>query len=171
MKTKIAVVTAVLTLSMMMTAGFAKAQSSASGAVPILQFSTMAPVSGPYVQTSTNKNTIRGILGGGLPWKISSASGELLENGTLKIRTQGLVFAAGPNTGKNTIPYFRAAVSCRSISSNGMPEVVNLWTGTFPADSMGNATINAKVSLPDPCIAPIVFVTSPTGLWFAATGH
>jgi hypothetical protein len=26
------------------------------------------------------------------------------------------------------------------------------------------------VDLPSPCIAPIVFVTSPNGAWFAATG-
>ena len=168
MKTKLAVVIAVLTFSVMMTAGFASAQSSGSGAIPILQFSTMVPVSGPYVGLT---NPIRGISGGGLPWSISSASGELLENGTLKVRTQGLVFASGPNEGRNTIPLMRAAVSCKSINSNDMPDVVNLWTQDFPADSMGDVTINAQVGLPHPCIAPIVFVTSPTNAWFAASGH
>lgn len=168
MKTKFVVVTAVLTFSVMMTAGFARAQTSGSGAIPILQFSTMVPVSGPYVGSA---NPIRGISGGGLAWSISSASGELLENGILKVRTQGLVFAAGPNTGENTIPLMRAEVSCRSISSSGSADVVNLLTDAFPADSMGDVTINTRVDLPHPCIAPIVFVTSPTGLWFAATGH
>src|SRR5579875_1403211 len=117
MKTKFAFVTGALTLSVMMIAGFAGAQSSGSGAIPILQFTTMVPVSGPYVGTA---NPIRGISGGGLPWKVSVASGELLENGTLKVRTQGLVFASGPNEGQNTIPFMRAEVSCRSISSSGM---------------------------------------------------
>jgi hypothetical protein len=38
--------------------------------------------------------------------------------------------------------------------------------------SAGDSTINAQVSLPQPCIAPIVFVTGPTGtdVWFAVTG-
>jgi len=35
----------------------------------------------------------------------------------------------------------------------------------------GNASIEANLSLPQPCIAPIVFVTTPSGAWFAATGH
>jgi hypothetical protein len=39
----------------------------------------------------------------------------------------------------------------------------------------GDATIKATVDLPDPCVAPIVFVTSGTGSapgsWFAATGR
>ena len=51
--------------------------------------------------------------------------------------------------------------------------VVNVCTGDFKADMAGDSTINARVSLlPRPCIAPIVFVTGPTGtdVWFAATG-
>jgi hypothetical protein len=43
-------------------------------------------------------------------------------------------------------------------------------TAPFPASATGDADINATVSLPSPCIAPIVFVTSPGGAWFAATG-
>jgi hypothetical protein len=35
----------------------------------------------------------------------------------------------------------------------------------------GDAHIGARVTLPEPCIAPIVFVTSPTNAWFAATGR
>jgi len=43
------------------------------------------------------------------------------------------------------------------------------WGATVSA---GDSTINAQVSLPQPCIAPIVFVTGPTGtdVWFAVTG-
>ena len=32
------------------------------------------------------------------------------------------------------------------------------------------ADLEADLNLPNPCIAPIVFVTSGTGSWFAATG-
>ena len=38
----------------------------------------------------------------------------------------------------------------------------------FPTDF--DALIDEVLDLPDPCIAPIVFVTSPTGAWFAVTG-
>jgi hypothetical protein len=56
-------------------------------------------------------------------------------------------------------------------SGPGRP-VVNVSTGDFKADKARDSTINARVSLPRPCIAPIVFVTGPTGtdVWFAATG-
>jgi hypothetical protein len=166
MKTRIIALTTVLTLSVLMGAGMARAQSSDSGAVPILHFTTMFPVSGLYVGSG---NPIRGINGGGLPWAISGASGTLFENGMLKVRTHGLVFASGPNTGKNTIPFFRAAVSCLD-SSGG---TLTLWTQNFRADSMGDANINARVDLPHPCIAPIIFVTAPSPInaWFAVTGN
>jgi hypothetical protein len=40
----------------------------------VLEFDTMAPVSGPFVGSA---NPIRGFPGGGLPWVIASGSGEL----------------------------------------------------------------------------------------------
>jgi hypothetical protein len=51
-----------------------------------------------------------------------------------------------------------------------MATVANVTTGQFPASMRGNADIRARVTLPQPCVAPIVFVASPTGAWFAATG-
>lgn len=47
-----------------------------------------------------------------------------------------------------------------------------IGTGDFKASPAGNSNIDATVSLPQPCIAPIVFVTGPSGVgvWFAATG-
>jgi len=57
-------------------------------------------------------------------------------------------------------------------SSRRPATVVNVSTGDFKAGKAGDSTINARVSLPRPCIAPIVFVTGPAGtdVWFAATG-
>ena len=51
-----------------------------------------------------------------------------------------------------------------------MATITNVPTGQFPANMRGNADIRARVRLPEPCIAPIVFVASPGGAWFAATG-
>lgn len=133
----------------------------------ILEFERMAPVTGPYVGTS---NPIRGINGGGIPWAISKGKGELSADGHLEVSVRGLVLAAGPNAGKNPITSFRAIVSCLSIDASGNPTAVNQMTDPFPATMTGDADIEAWVSLPHPCIAPIVFVTSPTGAWFAATG-
>jgi hypothetical protein len=135
----------------------------------ILEFDTMVGVP-PGLTGATN--AIRGVPGGGLPWVLTSGSGELKANGKLEITVQGLVFAAGPNTGSNTVPSFRAIVSC--LSDDGSIE--NVLTDAFPAtiglasQGGGNAKIETTVVLPEPCIAPIVFVTSPGGAWFATTG-
>ena len=73
--------------------------------------------------------------------------------------------------GTNPVPQFRAIVSCLTPDDAGTGvQTVNLTTAPVPASPEGNAQIRARVELPDPCIAPIVFVTSPTGAWFAATG-
>lgn len=133
----------------------------------ILEFDTMSGVAAPYTGSG---NPIRGVAGGGLPWALQSARGELRSNGKLEIRVSGLVFAAGPNTGVNTVPNFRAIVSCQSISDQGEATIVNRSTDNFPASSAGDAYIEAMIELPTPCIAPIIFVTSPGGAWFAATG-
>ena len=136
----------------------------------ILEFDTMVGL--PPAFTGI-QNPIRGINGGGLPWVISSAHGELKASGKLEIEVQGLVFAAGPNTGSNTIPNFRAIVSCLTSDAS----VINISTGLFPATTGpasaggGNTNIEARLALPQPCIAPIIFVTSPGGAWFSATGN
>jgi hypothetical protein len=144
-------------------------QAAAKGST-ILEFNTMVGI--PQAFTGS-QNPIRGINGGGLPWRISSGSGELLSNGKLEISVRGLVLAAGPNAGSNPIASFRAVVSCLTSDAG----VMNVSTDPFPATTGpaasggGNAKIEAKLSLPQPCIAPIVFVTSPTGAWFASTGN
>lgn len=136
----------------------------------ILEFDTMVGV--PPLLTGT-QNPIRGINGGGLPWTLTSASGELKASGRLEVKVKGLVFAAGPNTGANTVPSFRAIVSC--LGSDG--SVQNVMTDPFPATTGpaslggGDAKIETTIALPQPCIAPIVFVTSPGGAWFAVTGN
>lgn len=135
----------------------------------ILEFDSLVGI--PQAYTGT-QNPVRGINGGGLPWSIGPSSGELKANGKLEINVNDLVFAAGPNIGKNTISSFRAIVSC--LKSDGTVE--NVMTAPFPAtvatatDPGGDAKIEAALVLPQPCIAPLVFVTSPGGAWFAATG-
>ena len=136
----------------------------------ILEFDTMVGL--PTGMTGT-KAPIRGINGGGLPWMIAGASGELKSNGHLELAVSGLVFAGGPNTGSNTIASFRAIVSC--LDANGTP--VNVTTDPFAATTGpasaggGDAAISTYVALPQPCIAPLIFVTSPNGAWFATTGN
>ncbi len=143
---------------------------AAAKELKIFEFNTMVGIPPAF---TGSQNPIRGINGGGLPWKIGSAQGELSSSGKLEIDVQGLVFAAGPNTGSNTVASFKAIVSC--LKSDGT--VMNITTDPFPATTGpataggGNAKIEAQVTLPQPCIAPLIFVTSPGGAWFASTGQ
>ena len=137
----------------------------------ILKFNTMVGV--PAGLTGVQSQVpLRGINGDDIPWAIADVEGELRANGHLEISVQGLVLAAGANAGSNTSPVFRGLVSC--VRSDGT--FANILTDPFPATTGpasaggGNAEIVADVALPQPCIAPNIFVTSGTGSWFAATG-
>ena len=152
---------------------FAGSVSSATAKEPlILVFDTMvgttAGLTGAQSQAS-----LRGVSGGGLPWTLTSAHGELVANGTLKIQVRGLVLAAGANAGSNPSAVFRALVSC--VTTDG--SVQNILTDAFPATTGpaakggGNSQFETTVSLPQPCIAPIIFVTNNGGSWFAVTGN
>lgn len=149
----------------------------ADGAPKILEFDSMAGVPRPYTGAT---NAIRGVPGGGLPWVIGEAKGELKADGKLEVEVKGLVF--DPNdqavidrglAGQNTVPAFKVIVSCLSRDAAGNAVTVNVSTDQFPATTgpgAGDAKIEARVALPAPCIAPIIFVTNPAGAWFAATG-
>lgn len=144
--------------------------SASAQAEKVLEFDTMAGVSGAYVGPA---NPIRGISGGGLPWRLDEAKGELRRDGRLEVRVRGLVLAAGPSAGTNTQPTFRAAVSCQVtqvVEGTNVAAVTNVFTGEFPATATGDSDIEAQLTLPAQCIAPIIFVTNAAGRWFSATG-
>ncbi|MET9023257.1 hypothetical protein ABZV93_25125 [Actinopolymorpha sp. NPDC004070] len=149
------------------------AVASAGGGRKILSFDELAPVTEPYTGAG---NAIRGVPGGGLPWEIESAQGDLRSDGRLQITVEGLVLARRApvpveRQGTNPAPGFKAVVSCLSASPEGTATTVNVATATAPATSAGDAVIKDKVRLPSSCLAPIVFVTSPDGAWFAVTGQ
>jgi hypothetical protein len=148
---------------------FAGSVSTAEAKGPkVLKFNSMVGI--PTTLTGAQSLVpLRNINGGGAPWTVADASGELRANGHLEISVQGLVLAT---TGSNPIANFRGLVSC--VNADG--SFSNIQTGLFPAtmglasEGGGNAEIIADITLPQPCIAPIIFVTSGGGNWFAATG-
>jgi hypothetical protein len=128
----------------------------------------MVGVDGPFLGSA---NPIRGVNGGGAPWVLDLAHGKLKANGDLDILVKGLVI---PGVG-NPVNPFRAIVSCLTVDEFGDVAEQNIITD--PEDTQmigdpgnGDARIRAKINLPDPCVAPIIFVTSPGGSWFASTG-
>ena len=146
----------------------ASASVAVAKGAKILKFDAMVGV--PAGLTGAQSQApLRGINGGGVPWTIAAASGDLRASGHLEITVKGLVLAS---SGSNPSGTFRGLVSC--VRSDG--SFLNILTDPFPATTGpasaggGNATIVADVTLPEPCIAPIIFVTSAGGSWFAATG-
>jgi hypothetical protein len=140
----------------------------------VLEFNTMIGLPRPF---TGGTNAIRGVPGGGLPWVIGFGKGKLSPDGKVDILVKGLVFDPNDQAvidrgigGTNTVPNFKAIVSCLSKDTSGTAITVNVETGLFPADEAGNAHIKDTIDLPQPCIAPIIFVTSPGGAWFASTG-
>lgn len=153
----------------------------ANGGRNLLEFKVMSGVPRPYTGSG---NAIRGVAGGGVPWVIRSGKGKLSVEGRLEIEVKGLVIdphdAAAMQAGlagQNPVASFRAIVSCLSKDAAGNAVTSNIMTDAFPATvgfgtaGGGNAKIEANVVLPAPCVAPILFVASPGGAWFAATGH
>ena len=140
------------------------------GGQAILRFDTMTPVDGPFVGTA---HPVRTLAGGGLPWELDRARGELRRDGRLDVKVDGLVLAHEASVqpdlqGTNPIPQFRAIVSC--LTPDAPDQGVIVASDPVPASPDGDARIRTTLDLPEPCVAPVVFVTSPTNQWFAATG-
>lgn len=154
--------------------GLQVSRVQAGGNSTILEFNTMVGVPRPYTGVT---NAIRGVPGGGLPWVIASSNGELNTNGNIEVNVKGLVLDPTDPVvisrglgGINPVAQFKVIVSCLSKDSAGNPTTVNVSSGLFAATREGDAQIEDHLALPKPCIAPVVFVASPGGAWFAATG-
>jgi len=171
-KSMLVILTIILSVSTFLFAGLVS-KADADGS-KVLDFNTMIGVPRPFTGAD---NAIRGVPGGGLPWVIEFGKGKLSPDGDVNVLVRGLVFDPNDQAvidrglgGINTVPNFKVIVSCMSKDADGAAIIVNVSTGLFPADTEGNAHIKDTVALPFPCIAPILFVTSPTGAWFATTG-
>jgi hypothetical protein len=107
-----------------------------------------------------------GAVGGGLPWRLDGGRAKLWSDGRLVVDVEGLVFASGPNEGRNTIPSGQALVSCAGA--------VVATSDPVPFSAAGDAHVATRVDLPSTCLAPVVFfagVTPGGPRWFAVTGY
>jgi hypothetical protein len=138
----------------------------------VFRFATMYGVDGPFVGDA---HPVRGVPGDSLPWRIRSAEGVLFSDGAISIAVRGLVFTNDPVVppelrGINDEPKFRAIVSCLTEGDDDTP-TVNVATPGFTANRNGDAQITARVHLPNPCVAPVIFiVAADEDDWLAITG-
>ena len=136
----------------------------------ILAFNSMYGVDGPFVGDA---NPVRGVVGDESPWEVKRALGSLDSEGNLLILIRGLVFKDNPDPtliGKNDEPTFRGLVSCLTEQGTSVTEA-NVETAGFPATPNGDSFIHVKVTLPNPCVAPIIMVLAGSEeKWFSMTG-
>jgi hypothetical protein len=135
----------------------------------IIDADVLVAVTGPY---TGDTNPIRDVDGGGVPWVIKEGKLRLRSDGSVKADVEGLVIdpAIAGVGGTNPVPEWKITVSCLTIDQHGAAVPANVDSASFPADIAGNAKVETSVMLPHPCIAPIAFVASAGGAWFAATG-
>jgi hypothetical protein len=160
-----------LALVLFVAVGMAAAKSPPKA---LIAFDSMYAVEGPFLGEA---NAIRGVVGDELPWEIAhSIRGRLDINGKLAINVRGLVFADDPLVppdlvGKNDELEFRGMVSCLTEDAQGAVVTASVVTDGFPATVLGDSVIRQTLDLPNPCIAPIVFVLAGSeDKWFAVTG-
>jgi hypothetical protein len=103
-----------------------------------------------------------GLAPGALPWVISDGSARLRANGDLSVEVEGLII---PTRGSNPLATLSATVAC-----NGKPVAM---TAPVPFNTAGNAEIEARVSLPERCLAPAVLLNplSSASTYIGATGR
>jgi hypothetical protein len=158
-------VSAAIAALVLVLGGLLAGGTSASGSDgnDVLEWDVMAGVNAPFTGST---NPIRGLGGGGVPWSVDRARGELRSDGRLELEVEGLVLTS---TGVNPRQTFVARVNCLTPAQPLNGETVS--TAPVKTDSAGDAKFDAHVNLPDPCYAPIVFVTNEAGSWFAVTGR
>ena len=109
------------------------------------------------------RTVIAGVTGAGHAWAIDEGNAKLFSDGRVLVNVEGLVLTP---EGTNPVATGRAIVSC-----NG---------GATPADIVrsdvvplsipdGDAHVNQVLTLPSPCLDPVIFFTSTGGAWFAVT--
>ena len=155
------------------------ATGSARAQGTVLSFTTMAGVDDSFI----NNTVVRGVRGDELPWDVGTVDGTLMSDGHLHLAVTGIVFSDDPRVppelrGINDEEEFRAIVSCLTNGprdphgrGHGLIMTRNILTEGFPATRTGDSTIDTVITLPNPCVAPIIFVVGgDEEHWFAVTG-
>ncbi len=103
---------------------------------------------------SVPSTTIGGITSGGAPWVVRSSEVSISPAGQLEMDVQGLLISSGPATG-TVGPVKMVAASLVCGGSGGS---VAASSDGAPLSTTGNAHIEAQLTLPATCMAPVVLV-------------
>jgi hypothetical protein len=117
----------------------------------------------PLVGLATPATVVAGVTGAGHAWSIEEGKAKLFSDGRVLVIVEGLVlFPEGTQPAANV----RVVVSC---NGGGAGNVVQ--SGPVPlSQPEGDMQFNQRLTLPSPCLDPVIFVTNLSGGWFATTG-
>jgi hypothetical protein len=105
----------------------------------------------------------------GKVWKLASGSAELKKDGTLMVEVKGLVLNDASTGSFNGTPDGVDGVAAAVLCGGK----VVAQTDVVPLSKTGDATVNAKVSVPSTCTTPVIVLREryegKIGGWLAAT--
>jgi hypothetical protein len=100
---------------------------------------------------------LHGVTAGGAPWKLKRGFFALQKNGQVRVNIRGLIIPELGSPGPVTT--VDAALYCGSE----MEKTASFTTPSVPISKKGNALIEATVSVPSSCLAPVVLI-EPNGI-------
>jgi hypothetical protein len=127
------------------------------------------------VACPANKTAIGDVGSCGKIWKLHSGKAELSKSGKLEVKVKGLVLNDTSVGDANGTPDGVDAVAAAVICSGPNGAAVAAQTEPVPLSKAGDAKIEAKVSLPNGCVGPVIVLREryegKIGGWLAATGQ
>jgi hypothetical protein len=117
----------------------------------------------PLIGLAVPRTVIAGVTGAGHAWAIDEGNAKLFSDGRLLINVEGLVLTP---EGTNPVATVKGVVSC-----NGGATAADIVSSDVVPLSIpdGDAHINQWLTLPSPCLNPVIFVTNAGGAWFAVS--
>jgi hypothetical protein len=127
----------------------------------------------PLAACSPDKGPIGAVKPCGKVWKLSSGQATLGADGTIKVTLHGLVLddtsVGNANGTPDGVDAVAVAVSCNAVTGSAP----SAQTEPMALSHAGDATIDAKLELPQSCASPRVLVREryegKIGGWLAAT--
>ena len=106
---------------------------------------------------SVPSTTIGGVNSGGAPWTVAEGEASISGNGKLEVEVEGLLLTTGApaNLVGTTGPVQMVAASLVCGGSGG---AVAGSTDGVPLSPSGNAEIEATITVPPTCMAPVILV-------------
>ena len=126
------------------------------------------------VACKANGTTIGDVGSCGKIWKLKSGHAQLSADGKLKVEVKGLVLN-DTSVGKfNGTPDGVDAVAAAVICHGASGAAVAAQTDAMPLSQKGDAKVEAKVSLPNGCVRPVIVLREryegKIGGWLAGSG-